>query len=96
MTSRIDFESAKKTASVFIGQPASESFSYVILDEYAIERPNCFVFFYESSRYLETDRFEDRLVGNAPVLIDRATGAPRFLGTADPVEIYIEQFEGQR
>jgi hypothetical protein len=90
----IDMQTAKQIAIKFLGEPASTAdFSFVILDEYTIEKPKCFVFFYESSRFLETDRFEDRLVGNAPILIDRRSGTSQFLGTAEPVENYIERFE---
>ena len=90
----IDIEVAKQIATSFLGEPkAPADYSFVILDEYTIERPKCFVFFYESSKYLETDRFEDRLAGNAPILVNRLTKEPYFLGTAQPVEVYIEEFE---
>lgn len=90
----IDMTTAKQIAIKFLGEPAPTAyFSFVMLDEYTIERPKCFVFFYESSRFLNTDRFEDRLVGNAPILVDRCSGVPQFLGTAEPVENYIEEFE---
>jgi hypothetical protein len=90
----IDIEMAKQIASAFLGEPkAPADYSFVILDEYTIEKPKCFVFFYESSKHLATDKFEDRLVGNAPVLIDRVSKEPTFLGTAQPVEVYIEEYE---
>jgi hypothetical protein len=90
----IDIEVAKEIATTFLGVPkAPADYSYVILDEYTIEKPTCFVFFYESSKYLATDNFEDRLAGNAPVLIDRVSKEPLFLGTAQPVEVYIEEYE---
>jgi hypothetical protein len=85
---------AKQLASDFLGTgPLPQGFAYVILDEYTIERPRCFVFFYESSRFLETGRFEDRLAGNAPILVDRKVGIVQPLGTAQPVENYIAEYE---
>ena len=90
----IDIEVAKQIATDFLGEPkAPADYSFVILDEYTIEKPMCFVFFYESSKYLATDKFEDRLAGNAPILIDRVSKEPLFLGTAKPVEEYIEEYE---
>lgn len=90
----IDIAAAKRLVSDFLkGLPAPENFTLTILDEYTITRPKCFVFFYESSRYIETGRFEDRLVGNGPIMIDRSTGLLRSLGTALPVERYIEEYE---
>lgn len=89
-----DVKVAKKIASEFLGTPPTGSaYSFVILDDYTIERPKFFVFFYESSRYLETGAFEDRLAGNSPILVDRRTGKPLFLGTAEPVEAYLAQYE---
>ncbi|AXQ30456.1 hypothetical protein D0B54_18015 [Solimonas sp. K1W22B-7] len=90
----MDYETAKEIAARFLGQPdASAGYSFVILDEHTIERPTCFVFFYESSRHLETDVFEDRLVGNAPVLVDRKSGEPVALGTGRTAGFYIDLFE---
>lgn len=90
----IEISDAKQIATDFLGSfPPPEGFSLVILDEYTIERPTCFVFFYESSRFLETGRFEDRLAGNAPILVDRKTRSARSLGTAHPVEHYIAEYE---
>lgn len=93
----INLSAAKIIAAEFLGQPSPTlDFSFVLLDEYVIERSKCFVFFYESSKFLARDRFEDRLVGNAPILVERDTGTPRFLGTAEPVENYITAFEMEK
>ena len=64
----IDLSSAKNIALTFLGQPSpGADFSFVILDEYVIEREKCFVFFYESGKFLRTGQFEDLVVGNAPI-----------------------------
>jgi hypothetical protein len=47
------------------------------------------VFFYESSRFLASNNFEDRFVGNGLVLVDRETGSARLLGTALTVECFF-------
>lgn len=90
----LDLQGAKTLSREFLdGAPRPANFSYVILDEYTIERELCFVFFYESSKFLETDKFEDRLVGNGPILVNRHSREVRQLGTALPVESYIEEYE---
>jgi hypothetical protein len=90
----IKVSDAKEIALDFLKKhPAPADFSFVVLDEYTIERPSCFVFFYESSRFLETGRFEDRLAGNAPLLVNRKTKEVHPLGTAHPVEHYISIYE---
>jgi hypothetical protein len=85
---------ARQEAQAFLNSlPPPREFSYVLLDDDVVERDRCFVFFYESSRHLETNRFEDRLVGNGPILVNRTTGEVRQLGTAKPVEAYLAEFE---
>jgi len=73
-------------------EPNNE-FTCVIVDEWTVERPGFFVFLYESDRHLATGSFSDRLVGNAPILVNRLSGEAQFLGTANSIEHYIEQFE---
>ncbi len=93
----IDLSTAKHIAAEFLGQAAPlADFSFVMLDDCVIERPKCFVFFYESNSFLATGNFADRLVGNAPILVDRETGMARFLGTAEPVENYVAAFETEK
>jgi hypothetical protein len=92
----INKEAATRLANDFlVVQPKPKDFGFVVLDEYTIERERCYVFFYESSRFIETGRFEDRLVGNGPILVDRETSAVSQLGTALPVENYIKDYEAR-
>ena len=90
----MDTTEAEGIATRFLGQPEPDAgFQYVILDDYTIERARCFVFFYESSRYLKSEKFEDRLAGNSPILVEKETGKPHWLGTSRTVEYYIAEFE---
>ena len=85
---------AKEIAEKYISMHESDkSPQKVILDEYTIELESVFVFFYESSVYLKSGDINDRLAGNAPILIDRETGALHTTGTAHPIEFYIENYE---
>ncbi|GAB4043106.1 YrhB domain-containing protein [Spirosoma litoris] len=51
------------------------------------------IFFYDSKEFLETGDFSKAVVGNAPVIIDRATGELTETGTAHSIEYYIEQYK---
>lgn len=65
----------------------------IVVDEATIERPYGWVFFYKSKLWQKTQNISYALAGNAPLLIDRRTGAAYFLGTAQPIEIYLRAFE---
>ncbi|MEM0963600.1 MAG: YrhB domain-containing protein [Bacteroidota bacterium] len=71
--------------------------SGVALDErHTIERPFGWVFFYDSVTGLETGDLKDRLVGNAPLIVDRRTGELHVTGTAHPIAHYIAAYESSR
>lgn len=65
----------------------------VVVDEATIERPWGLVFFYTSKIWQETQNISYALAGNAPLLVDRRNGATHFLGTAQPVEVYLREYE---
>jgi hypothetical protein len=60
------------------------------------EFSNGWVFVYESRRYVETGDFNERLVGNGPIVIDKDSGEMTFLGThASVSELLAEYVEGK-
>jgi hypothetical protein len=65
----------------------------VVVDESTIERPWGWVFFYTSKLWRETQEFQYAIAGNAPLLIESATGKVQVLGTALSVESYIAAYE---
>lgn len=64
-----------------------------ILYEATLERQWGWVFFYQSSEYLETHKPSAALVGNAPYIVNKNTGELMVTGTAWPVEKYLEEYE---
>lgn len=46
------------------------------------------VFFYETKKYLNDGDPDGRLVGNAPIVVDR-NGGVHETGTAEPVDHYV-------
>lgn len=49
-------------------------------------------FCYQSREFLETGEMSAQLAGNAPFLIDRQSGELHVLGTAKPLENYLEDY----
>ena len=70
-----------------------KDFNYVILDSQTFDRETVWVFYYQSSKYLETKKFDDMLIGNGAILVDKMTGKISVAGTARPLEYYIANYE---
>ncbi len=66
---------------------------WIVVDEAAIERPWGWVFFLTSKLWRETGEIQYAVAGNAPFLVERESGNIICMGTAHPVEHYIENFE---
>lgn len=49
-------------------------------------------FCYQSKDFLKTGELSAQLAGNAPFLIDRQSGRLHVLGTAKPLESYLEDY----
>ena len=50
------------------------------------------VVYYDSKRFVETGDALCALAGNAPIIVERATGALFETGTAEPIDNYIDAF----
>ena len=64
-----------------------------IVDDATIEKEWGWVFFYDSEAHMRSGDIKDAIAGNAPVIVNRATGELVFTGTAWPVDKYIEDYE---
>lgn len=71
--------------------PAGDS--WLIFEQYTIERPFGWVFFYGSKLYAETSDIKYAVAGNAPLIVNRHTGEVALTGTAQSVEKYINEYE---
>ena len=65
----------------------------VVLEQMTIEKPWGWVFFYQSKAFVKTGDFREMLGGNAPIIVNRNTGALTHTGTAHEVEYYIKEYE---
>jgi hypothetical protein len=63
-----------------------------ILADRTLETDFGWVFFYESEHVCRGGHFAHKLVGNAPLIVDRIDGSLHVTGTANPVEFYIEEY----
>jgi hypothetical protein len=74
------------------------SFSYdrpglAVLASHTLEKSFGWVFFYQSRAYIESNDPSERLAGNAPLIVNRFTGAVVETGTAEPIETYVARYE---
>lgn len=53
-------------------------------------------FCFESKEYLETGLISCRLAGNTPFIIDKDNGEIFTLGTAKPLERYLQDYENEK
>lgn len=66
-----------------------------VLSEFTIELPYGWVFFWNSVTFLETGDRRFMLLGNAPLIVNRADGTTRFTGTARATTHYLREYEEQ-
>ena len=53
-------------------------------------------FCFQSKEYLETGDNSALLAGNAPFIIDKDSGDIHSLGTAYPLEVYLQEYEEKK
>ncbi len=66
---------------------------WAILDQYTIEKPWGWIFFYNSREYAKTGDEKYPLIGNAPYIVNRETHELVATGTAEDIEVYIADYE---
>jgi hypothetical protein len=50
------------------------------------------VYFYDGSTHAVTGKVSDAVLGNAPLIVDKADGKLYIAGTAHPIEHYLQEF----
>lgn len=89
-------EQAQEIVELKINEPDPywpEKPRIVVLEECTIEKEWGWIFFYQSSEYLETGDASSQLAGNAPYIVNKQSGELHETGTAFPVEDYIDEYE---
>lgn len=88
-------EQARELAENELRQRYGESAESLAIDDRATrEEAFGWVFFYETKKYLNDGDPDGRLVGNAPIVVDR-DGELHLTGTGEPLEYYLEQIRAK-
>lgn len=69
---------------------------YVILTTYTIEKPYCFIFFYNSRIFIEAGNVSHALAGNGPLFISKLDGSLSRYMTGLSEEEMIDLYEEER
>ena len=92
----LNLDAARVVAERYL-DPIRQSGLDVVIDEQStLELSFGWVFFWNGRAFLEADDRDSMLVGNAPLIVDRATGELHETGTAHPIEHYIREYEARR
>lgn len=68
----------------------------IILTDYTIEKPYCFIFFYNNRIFIETGNFSYALGGNSPLFISKLDGSVSNFRTGLSTEEMIDTYEEER
>jgi hypothetical protein len=86
-------EQATDIANGYISEKSKRSKHILLLmPERTIEFELGWVFFYQTKDYIETGDPLKRLIGNAPIIINKQTGAIHVTGTAHHINTYIIRY----
>ena len=91
----IDITQAQRIAASYLDQMQLETKKFLQIVR-VIEKSFGWIFFYQSTEYVETGTFRKMLAGNAPFVIDIKDGKLQVFGTAHSIDTYIEQYEASR
>jgi Immunity protein 35 len=93
----LSFEDARKIAAEYIqeGKANSNGLEMLITDEHTIEKPYCWVFYYNSKKWLETKNVVDLIAGNSPMIIDKVTGKVTRYYSSVSVSEALKKYESE-
>lgn len=75
---------------------AEQGDSVIIIESSTIEKDYGWIFFYNSKKFIETKNSRHFLVGNGPIVVEKADGSVHKLGTAGGGKYQIELYEARR
>jgi len=91
----LDVHKAKEMAENYLkahfGSPVQNP--PVILDTETLEFSLGWVFFYQGKIFVESGDILGLYVGNAPIIVNRNSGAVEKTGTAFQIEHYLKEYE---
>ncbi len=88
-------DDARRIAEQQLRQLYADGTDTLAIDDQATREEDVgWVFFYQSKKYLSDGDADERLVGNAPIVVDRQ-GDVHETGTAEPLDHYLEVIRTQ-
>lgn len=92
----ITFQQAEQLALDYI-KPSADYIKKTLPDdeiviEHSVEFPDCWLFFMNSKRYLESHNIFHRLLGGGPVLVGKENGDIYQGGSGSTVEAWLNEF----
>lgn len=87
----LTFEAAQAMAREYVAQFSDDDL--VVLYEPIVERDFGWVFGYQCKQFFQSKEISVALAGNAPLLINKHKGTLFVLGTAYPLDFYIQNYE---
>lgn len=93
----ISFEQARKImVDRLENSRFSDEDSLIILDEFTIEKPYGWVFYYTSKLYYETKNSQYAIAGNSPIIVDKQTGEQSSYMSAYSDEEMLQKHEEEK
>lgn len=89
----LSLDQARRVAQAILESVALPDSDEAVIAGDPIEFDRGWVFTYDSKRYMESGDLSAALAGNAPIAVFRS-GDVRVLGTAYPLEHYLDQLGG--
>ncbi|GAB7041230.1 MULTISPECIES: YrhB domain-containing protein [Catenuloplanes] len=89
----IDEARARHIAEKILAQDATRPGTPTLAIVHVQEHPIGWVFYYDSAKYVRTGNFMDATVGNAPIVVERATGQAHITGTARSTGYYLTELD---
>ncbi|MCP2041950.1 hypothetical protein L1281_002568 [Neisseria sp. HSC-16F19] len=88
----IDFEDAYQIANTYITNLGNSCALPLEITEIITEDFG-WIFIYNSSIYVKSGNFRDKLLGNSPFLVEKKTGEVVLCGTHQSVESFITNYK---
>lgn len=89
----IDWAGAREAARQAVAAIGErEGFTAVLNDAETLESAFGWLFYYESPEFLQTGEAKSKLIGNAPLVVERESGRVFETGTEWPLALYLRPF----
>lgn len=93
----LTIEQAKKIVSDRLERSGfSDDDSLIVLDDFTIEKPYGWIFFYDSKLYQETKETRYIIAGNSPIIVDKKTGEQTSYASAYGLERMLQEYEDEK